>query len=354
MRAPVKVFIIDPDPLARRALTDALSQRPELVVLGAAATPGIAARRCANMAPEVLVMDIEPPLGDNLDTLRRLRDSAPLPCVLYTALDSATLDRIERHPVLAARHVIAKPEAGLAEGVLRDTDALSEAILRLAVYDRLRHEKRPGPESCRGKATAFTTKRLETSFDRADWIIAIGASTGGTQALAQVLQDLPPTSPGVVIVQHMPSDFTGPFARRLNACCALDVREAAGGEIVTPGAVLIAHGGQHLEINGAPGNYRAALVDGPKVSGHRPSVDLLFRSVARAAGRNAVGVLLTGMGEDGAAGLLDMRRAGARTLAQDEQSSIVFGMPRAAYENQAAEELVPLARMAERIIDLLG
>lgn len=172
--------------------------------------------------------------------------------------------------------------------------------------------------------------------------------------MQELLQDLPAHAPGIVVVQHMPADFTAAFARRLNESCKFTVKEAKGGEHVEPGVVLIAHGGNHLEVVGAPGNLRVALRDGPKISGHRPSVDVLFNSVAKAAGAHAIGVLLTGMGQDGAEGLLEIRLAGGRTLAQDEHSSAVFGMPRAAYINKATEELVPISQMAEKIMTLVG
>jgi len=350
MREPVRVFIIDPNPLARKALTEVLSKRPELHVLGAAANPSIATRHCASLDPQVLVIDLETPVEGGLAALKLLRPEAALPVVLYSSLNSSDLNKVEAHALLASRRMIVKPDSGLAQGILEDADVLSEAIIELSLKNNSRPYASSSSGHMHGASLNINAKKNLRASSPEQYIIAIGASTGGTQALLQLLQKIPPNAPGIVIVQHMPADFTGPFAHRLDQVCDLRVREARGGELVRPGDALIAHGGSHIEVVGSPGNLRVTLSDGPKVSGHRPSVDVLFHSVAKSAGPQAVGALLTGMGQDGAAGLLEMRRAGAKTLAQDEGSSAVFGMPRAAYLNNATQELVPIDQMAERIM----
>lgn len=353
MSEAARVFVIDPNPLARKVLGEVLSTQPEVIFLGSAATPGIAARRCANLAPEVFVVDFQSPVGDGLSALQGLRRAHPIPSVIYTSLDSPELSKVEAHPAVAERAVLRKPELRLAEGIRRDGQALCDAITRLASSYR-----KSNPEKSRGEGNPAAARNVKTelampAIDPAQWVIAVGASTGGTQAVLQLLQSLPPTAPGILVVQHMPGDFTKGFAQRLDESCHFNVREVAGGEMIVPGTVLIANGSRHLEVNGAPGRLQAELRDGPKVSGHRPSVDVLFRSVAQCARAHAVGVLLTGMGDDGADGLLEIRKAGGRTLAQDEHSSTVFGMPRAAYERSAAEELVPLPKIGSRIMAML-
>jgi two-component system, chemotaxis family, protein-glutamate methylesterase/glutaminase len=351
MREPARVFVIDPNPLARKALGEALSGRPELVFLGSAATPGIAARRCADLSPEVFLIDFEASV-DGLAALPKLTGAPAVPVVVYTSLGPLELSNILSHPALAEKVVLNKPEMRLAEGIHRDAQALSDAITRLALSQRMHRRDRPR-EDADSAAAVRKPEKILPSVDAAQWVIAVGASTGGTQAVLRLLQSLPSTAPGIVVVQHMPADFTFGFAKRLNESCHFNVREVAGGEMIVPGTVLIANGSKHLEVSGAPGRLLATLRDGAKVSGHRPSVDVLFRSVAHCARAHAVGVLLTGMGDDGADGLLEIRKAGGRTLAQDEHSSTVFGMPRAAYERSAAEELVPLPDIGNRIMTML-
>ena len=354
MREPVSVFIIDPNPLARKLLSESLSVRPEIRLLGAAATPSIAERYCGDLDPQVLVVDFETPVEPGLKALKTFGQNRSIAVVLYTSLKEEDLLKVEAHSALVIRRVLKKPESGLAQGIARDTGELIKSILSLsnAALPRLSDRKNTVQE--KKKIPNIFSASNEQSVSKARRIIAIGASTGGTQALQELLQDLPAHAPGIVVVQHMPADFTAAFAQRLNEICKFSVKEAKGGELVESGVVLIAHGGMHLEVVGTPGNLRTALRDGPKISGHRPSVDVLFNSVAKAAGAHAIGVLLTGMGQDGAEGLLEIRQAGGRTLAQDEHSSAVFGMPRAAYINNATEELVPISQMAEKIMSLIN
>jgi two-component system, chemotaxis family, protein-glutamate methylesterase/glutaminase len=354
MREPVSVFIIDPNPLARKLLSEMLSVRPEIRLLGAAATPSIAERYCVDLDPQVLVIDFETPVDPGLKALKTFAQNRAIAAVIYTSLKESDLSKVEAHSALEVRRVLKKPESGLAQGIARDTEQLIKSILALSSAALPPATKKQNVELGKKKTSHILSPPIEQNLPKARRIIAIGASTGGTQALQELLQDLPAYAPGIVVVQHMPADFTAAFARRLNESCKFAVKEARGGELVEPGVVLIAHGGMHLEVVGKPGNLRVALRDGPKVSGHRPSVDVLFNSVAKAAGAHAIGVLLTGMGQDGAEGLLEIRLAGGRTLAQDEHSSAVFGMPRAAYINKATEELIPISHMAERIMSLIN
>lgn len=353
MREPVSVFIIDPNPLARKVLSEILSARPEIRLLGAAATPSIAERYCVDLDPQVLVLDFETPVDPGLKALKDFAQNRVIAAVLYTSLKEADLSKVEAHSALEVRRVLEKPESGLAQGITRDAEQLIKSIFSLSLAARPPINKKLNTATEKKNTSQIVSASSEQNVVKGRRIIAIGASTGGTQALQELLQDLPAYAPGIVAVQHMPADFTAAFARRLNESCKFSVKEATGGELVEPGVVLIAHGGMHLEVIGAPGNLRVALRDGPKVSGHRPSVDVLFNSVAKAAGAHAIGVLLTGMGQDGAEGLLEIRLAGGRTLAQDEHSSAVFGMPRAAYVNKATEELVPISQMAERIMSFI-
>ena len=354
MREPVSVFIIDPNPLARKLLSEMLSVRPEIRLLGSAATPSIAERYCVDLDPQVLVIDFETPVDPGLKALKTFAQNRAIAAVIYTSLKESDLSKVEAHSALEVRRVLKKPESGLAQGIARDSEQLIKSILALSSAALPPATKKQNVELGKKKTSHILSPPIEQNLPKARRIIAIGASTGGTQALQELLQDLPAYAPGIVVVQHMPADFTAAFARRLNESCKFAVKEARGGELVEPGVVLIAHGGMHLEVVGAPGNLRVALRDGPKVSGHRPSVDVLFNSVAKAAGAHAIGVLLTGMGQDGAEGLLEIRLAGGRTLAQDEHSSAVFGMPRAAYINKATEELIPISHMAERIMSLIN
>lgn len=353
MRDPARVFVIDPNPLARKVLGEVLSDAPEVIFLGSAATPSIALRRCANLAPDVFVIDFEVPASGSLAALQALKRAHPAPAVIYTALDQSELSKIEADPCVGERIVLQKPELRLAEGIRQNQQALCDAIIRLATAYRMSNREKSCDDGAAASVQGEKANVASSAIDAAQWIIAVGASTGGTQAVLQLLQTLPRTAPGIVVVQHMPAEFTKGFAQRLDESCHFKVREVAGGEMIVPGTVLIANGSRHLEVIGAPGRLQAVLRDGPKVSGHRPSVDVLFRSVAQYARAHAVGVLLTGMGDDGADGLLEIRKAGGRTLAQDEHSSTVFGMPRAAYERSAAEELVSLPKIGRRIMAML-
>jgi two-component system chemotaxis response regulator CheB len=297
------------------------------------------------LEPRVLTLDIEMPKMDGLEFLRRLMVHHPVRAVIVSSLSERgsriALDALDAGAV----DVVAKPTRNLAGGTAAMLAELRTKVL-IAAGARLSTKAAapPAPERAAPSALAATTHHL----------VAIGASTGGTEAIRQVLQGLPPTAPGIAIVQHMPPGFTAPFAARLAELTRLEVREAVDGDRLFPGRVLIAPAGRHLRVVRSGGDWIGRVSDGDRVSGHCPSVDVLFRSVATAAGPSGIGVLLTGMGADGADGLLAMRQAGARTFAQDEATSVVWGMPREAWQRGAAEALVPLAEVATTVLSAHG
>jgi two-component system chemotaxis response regulator CheB len=331
----IRVLIIDDSATVRQVLTEELSRDPELEIVGAAPDPYVARQMIADLRPDVLTLDIEMPRMDGLTFLRKLMQHHPLPVVVVSSLatrgSAMALEAIE----IGAVDVVAKPTAAYSVGDLSITLADKIKGAAAAKLNRLRPARAPSR-----LALAQTTHR----------IIAMGASTGGTKALEAVLTAIPANAPGVVVTQHMPEHFTKTFADRLNDVCEVEVREAVDGDRVLPGTVLIAPGNRHTVLRRNGANYYVAVADGPRVSRHKPSVDVLFRSFARFAGANAVGVIMTGMGNDGAEGLREMHEAGAATIAQDEASCVVFGMPREAILLGAAKEVVPLDKIASRML----
>lgn len=336
----VRVLIVDDSAVIRKVLSMGLSGDPLIHVVGAAASADEAMGMIDALHPDVMTLDIEMPRLDGVSFLRQLMPVNPLPTVIISSATrraaSVTLDAL----AAGAVDVIAKPSLGVGEGLPVIMHEICHRV-RAAATARVTTAMR---------ARALPQQRPLVSV-KSGRLIAIGASTGGVQALAQILQDVPKDAPGIVIVQHMPAGFTEAFAKRLDQACTIDIREARDGDLVLPGTALVAPGGDlHLEVHGRGPNWRVSLVPGDPVRFSRPSVDVMFRSVARAAGRSAVAALLTGMGRDGADGLLEIRKAGGTTLAQDEASSIVWGMPAAAAELGAAERILPLSDMAEAIL----
>lgn len=339
---PVRVLIVDDSAVVRGILTRELALDPEIEVVGSAIDPFQARDKIQELKPDVITLDIEMPRMDGLTFLKRLMVFYPVPIIIVSSLtpkgSTMALEAIEEGAV----DVVSKP--GSSFTISEVVEQLREKIKWAAhvnVRPRSREEllKRVGQKL----SLSVTTNK----------IIAIGASTGGVQALQEVLGQLPSNCPGIVIVQHMPEHFTTSFSNRLNEFCSMRVKEAEEGDIIGPGKVLIAPGNHHLEVKRSGGNYVAHIHDGELVSRHRPSVDVLFRSVASYVGKNAIGAILTGMGNDGADGLLQMKKAGARTVAQDEQSSVVFGMPKEAIQLGAADYVVPLGDVAKKLLDLV-
>ncbi len=342
----MKVLVVDDSAVVRQALSAILGSAGMEVAV--AADPVIARHKMLAGRPDVVVLDIEMPRVDGLTFLRELMAEAPLPVLVCSGLAGPGTEVALRALEEGAVHVVAKPRLGVKGFLEESASDLVEAV-RGAAHARPR--RRAGPASPRLPADPVLPARRRQPLERTTLkVAAVGASAGGTEALRVLLGALPPDAPGLAIVQHMPEVFTGAFARRLAQTCRVEVKEAEDGDRVAPGRALIAPGNCHLAVRRSGAQYVARLLDGPLVSRHRPSVDVLFRSAAQAAGRNAVGVILTGMGDDGAAGLLEMRQAGAHTIAQDEASCVVFGMPKEAIALGAAGEVLPLECIAEAVL----
>lgn len=339
--APCRVLIVDDSAMTRRVLADHLARDPEIEVVGEAGNAYQARDLIVELEPEVVTLDVEMPGLDGLAFLEKLMQHHPMPVVMVSAVTTAGSAAAMRALELGAVEVIGKPAAG-------DPRARADMLMMLADKIKAAARARLGAGRAAGAPAAPVRARV-----RADnRLIAIGASTGGPEALKELFSRLPAGMPPILLVQHMPAGFTAKFAEHLNAAGAMEVREAAAGDELRPGLALLAPGGRHLTLD-ADGR-RVEVKDGPFVCRQRPSVEVLFHSVARVCGKRAIGVILTGMGADGAQGLLALRRAGGRTLGQDEKSSIVYGMPRVAYEAGAVEKVVPLGKMADEICRLLA
>jgi two-component system chemotaxis response regulator CheB len=344
----IRVLVVDDSAVVRHLCEQVLSRDPQIEVVGTAPDPFVARDMILERKPDVLTLDIEMPRMDGITFLKRLMKYHPIPTVVLSSLSShgsaLALEALEA----GACAVLSKPGSAYSLGELQN-DLIDAVKLAAATPVRM-VERPPMPPAFTGAKPAVAPRALTRTTQQ---ILAIGASTGGTVAIETLLAELPADSPGTVITQHMPPVFTASFASRLDKISRLRVSEARDGDVVAPGSVLIAPGGKHLLLRRSGAQYVCEVKDGPLVNGHRPSVDVLFRSVAAAAGRNALGVILTGMGGDGAKGLLEMRRAGAHTIAQDEASCVVFGMPKVAIELDAACEVQPLQRIARRIVENL-
>ena len=344
---PLHVLVVDDSAVVRQSLTAILGQAPGMTV-ATASDPLIALEKMRLKRPDVIVLDLEMPRMDGLTFLRKLMAEDPIPVVVCSALVGSGTDEALRAVGEGAVDVIAKPRLAV-----RDFLEESAVLLVDAVRGAAEARRRPrGPlASPRTNADAVLPPpgkhALQVTTDK---VVAIGASTGGTEALREILEALPPDAPGLVIVQHMPEVFTRAFADRLNQSCRIEVKEAASGDRVLAGRALVAPGNRHTVLVRSGGHYVVDVRDGPLVSRHRPSVDVLFRSVAGSAGPNAVGVIMTGMGNDGAEGLLEMKRAGSITIAQDEATCVVFGMPKEAIELGAVDEVIPLERIATTLL----
>ena len=342
----IKVLVIDDSALVREILTEGLSLDPGIEVVGSAVEPYSARDKIVDLNPDVLTLDVEMPRMDGVEFLRKLMPQYPLPVVMVSALTEKgariTLDALEA----GAIDYVTKPKSDVARGL---HDMLMELRVKIKIASTANVSHWKHKKHALFKVAATETGTLIQTTDK---IIAMGASTGGTEAIREVLSGFPVTTPGVVVVQHMPEKFTATFAERLNSLCPMEVKEAEDGDRVITGRVLIAPGNRHMEVYRSGGIYQVKLPGGEPVCGHRPSVDVLMNSVAECAGVNGVGVMLTGMGDDGAQALLAMRQKGARTFAQDEQSCIVYGMPKKAYEKGGVELLVPLEKMSEKILSV--
>ena len=344
----LQVLVVDDSAVVRQAMKTVLSREPDFRV-EVAADPLIAMAKMSRARPDVIVLDVEMPRMDGLTFLERIMAEDPLPVILCSGVAARGTEAALTALELGAVDLVERPRLGV-EGFLLDSAALLVASVRGAAEARPRPRPRSG-ERRSVRPALLAVRPLPAPSTAGSTLVAIGASTGGTEALHVILAELPREVPPIVVVQHMPAGFTAAFARRLDEICRVRVREASHGERLVPGCALIAPGGRHLTIEWQGGGYRALVKDGPLVSWHRPSVDVLFQSVAAAAGPNAIGVLMTGMGDDGAAGLLALRRGGAVTLAQDAASCVVYGMPKAAVQCGAVDEVVALDRIGATILE---
>lgn len=341
----IRVLIVDDSAIVRRILTDALSETADLEVVGTAPDPYVARDKILALKPDVLTLDIEMPRMDGLTFLRKLMQFHPLPAVVISSLAQkncrAALEAME----FGAVEVLAKPGGPYSAGELRLV--LADKV-RAAAIARRRAVSGPDRNPPAKQDCTAGSKPLRPFSPNS--LIAIGASTGGTEAIAAVMRQLPAEAPPVLIAQHIPPVFSRAFAERLNATCEVEVKEAANGDELRPGRALVAPGDRHMLVRGGNGRYTVEIKDGPRVCYQRPSVDVLFFSVAESATSHAIGVLLTGMGSDGAEGLLRMRNAGAHTIAQDEATCAIFGMPREAIQRGAAERVLPLDEIANAML----
>ena len=344
---PIKVLVVDDSAVIRQILSEILRQDPELDVVGSAPDPYIAWDKIKRLQPDVITLDVEMPRMDGLTFLEKLMQGRPTPVVMVSSLTEKGCQTTLRALELGAIDFVAKPKLDVASGTLELGQEIIEKV-KIAARARLRTRTPRAAVPTARPIVKSSGSLLKTTHK----IVCIGASTGGTEALYDVLTALPADSPGTVIVQHMPAGFTHSFAQRLNGACQIRVKEAADGDRILQGHALLAPGGLQMVVRREGASYLVRVARGQPVNRHCPSVDVLFQSAAHHVGSNAVGVILTGMGNDGAKGLLAMKRAGARTIAQDEATCVVFGMPKEAIALGGADDILPLDRVADRILTL--
>ena len=357
--SPIKVMVVDDSAVVRQVVAGLLGAAPGIQVVAAVADPLLAIERLKQQWPDVIVLDVEMPRMDGITFLRKIMSERPTPVVICSTLTEKGAKTTMEALAAGAVAIVTKPKLGLKQFLTESGDELV-ATVRAAARANVR---RLGPSRTDKPALAPAAKNtadviLAPGTSRAmsqttERVVALGTSTGGTQALEEVLTALPRVCPGIVIVQHMPEKFTAAFAARLDGLCDITVKEAQHNDRVVPGRALIAPGGRHMLLKRSGAQYFVEVVDGPLVNRHRPSVDVMFRSVAKSAGVNALGIIMTGMGDDGAAGLLEMRTTGARTIAQDEESCVVFGMPKEAIKRGGVERTLPLGALAQEILKQL-
>jgi two-component system chemotaxis response regulator CheB len=345
LRANVNVLVVDDSAVVRQVMIAVLTRAPGFTV-DTASDPIIAIAKLKRKMPDVIVLDLEMPRMDGLTFLRKLMADRPIPVVVCSSLAAENSDLWLQALDEGAVAVVAKPQLGVRD-FLVDSAQMFVDTLRGAAKSRVRPRRQPAPAERLMHPPDVASIGLRVTTDK---VVAIGASTGGTEAIRHILERMPPNAPGIVIVQHMPEGFTRAFAQRLNTLCAIEVKEAEDGDRITAGRALIAPGNRHMRVVRSGAKYIVRVEDGPLVSRHRPSVDFLFQSVAKSAGINAIGALLTGMGDDGADGLLEMHKSGAYTVAQDEASCVVFGMPKEAIARGGVERIAPIANIPQIIL----
>ncbi|MEJ2624363.1 MAG: chemotaxis response regulator protein-glutamate methylesterase [Pseudolabrys sp.] len=359
MARNIRVLIVDDSASVRQTLTDVLRSDPDIEVIGSASDPFVAARRIQSEVPDVITLDVEMPRMDGITFLRKLMSQHPVPVVMCSSLTEEGSATLMQAMEAGAVDVVLKPRVDAAQFLTDSKIRICDAV-KAAARARIKRL----PASTRGTGDGVRKPQKKLTADAmlpppvaghamartTETIVCIGASTGGTESLRVVLEALPANSPPILVVQHMPEKFTAAFARRLNGLCDVEVKEAVDNDTALRGRVLIAPGDKHMLLQRSGARYYVSVKEGPLVSRHRPSVDVLFRSAARFAGANAVGIIMTGMGDDGARGLLEMKQAGAHTVAQDEVTSVVFGMPKEAIACGAVDKVMPLDLLASELL----
>ena len=356
MSARIKVMIVDDSAVVRQSVRQILEREPGIEVIGAASDPVFALGHMQRQWPDVIVLDIEMPRMDGLTFLKKIMSERPTPVVICSSLAESGASATMQALASGAVSIITKPKLGVKQFLEDSSNDVVQAVKAAARANARRlapptPSATPAPKlSAEAVISAAGLGSGASMLRTTERLVAIGTSTGGTQALEAVLRRMPATAAGIVIVQHMPERFTAMFAERLNSLCAIEVREARHGDRVIPGLALIAPGGKHMMLARSGAQYRVEVVDGPLINRHRPSVDVLFRSCAKFAGKNAVGVIMTGMGDDGARGLKEMHDAGSATIAEDESTCVVFGMPKEAIRLGAVDRVLPLDEIAAAIL----
>ena len=358
MKKKIRVLIVDDSAIVRNALVEIFSLDPNIDVMGTAGDPYIAAKKIQKEVPDVITLDIEMPRMDGLTFLRKIMSQHPIPVVVISSLTEKGTQTALKSLEYGAVEILTKPQMHTKEFIEESRIKICD-IIKAAAVSRLRRKSfnkaKPLEVKPKLSADAVIAKRTMHSLPKTtDIVISVGASTGGTEALRVFLEEMPVDSPGIVIVQHMPEHFTRSFAERLNDLCKISVKEAEDGDSVLRGRALIAPGNKHTLLRRSGARYYVEVKNGPLVNRHRPSVDVLFRSTALYAGRNAIGIIMTGMGDDGAKGLLEMKEAGAKTIAQDEASCVVYGMPKEAVKLNAADKVLPLDKIASHTLIMRG
>ena len=349
----IKVLVVDDSAVVRQAMSEIINAEKDLEVIGTAADPLIAAGKIAKQEPDVITLDVEMPRMDGLTFLQKIMSQHPIPVVICSSLTEKGAETTLKAMQYGAVEIINKPKSGARQFLEESKIVICDAI-RAASVARIR-KLSDSSKLVEPKLTAdaiLPKPKAATTLETTQKIVVLGASTGGTEAIRSFLQSLPYDAPGIAIVQHMPEHFTAAFASRLNDTCRVTVKEAEDNDTIIQGRVLIAPGNRHMLLKRSGARYYVSLKDGPLVSRHRPSVDVLFRSTARYAGANAIGVIMTGMGDDGAKGMLEMKQAGAVNIAQNEASCVVFGMPNEAIKHGAVDHVLPLENIAEKVLRL--
>ena len=356
MAKKIRVLVVDDSAVVRQSLTEIIESDPNLEVMGTASDPYLAANKIKNEVPDVITLDIEMPRMDGLTFLKKIMSQHPMPVVIISSLTAKGTQTGIRALEYGAVEIITKPQMYSKDFILDAKIRICEAIKGAAHAKTSRKviAKPLMPVQPKFSADAVLPPIQKHSMIKTtEMVVAVGASTGGTEALSEFLRALPPDSPGIIVVQHMPEKFTTSFAERLNELCKITVKEAANGDSIIRGRALIAPGNYHTLLKRSGARYYVEIKEGPLVNRHRPSVDVLFRSTAKYAGANSIGIIMTGMGDDGAKGLLEMKQTGAKTIAQDEKSCIVFGMPKEAIKLKAADKVLALDKIAPHVLSII-